>query len=59
MGYGKPAYNRGQKANPAAYQDGKFASVFNKNVVNWVTPSSTSVSASGNYTISTTSTNFK
>ena len=39
---------------PAAFQDGKFASVFNKNVVNWVTPSSTSVSASGNYTISTT-----
>jgi len=39
---------------PAAYQDGKFATVFNKNVVNWVTPSTTSVSASGNYTIATT-----
>ena len=39
---------------PAAFQDGKFASVFNKNVVNWTSESLTSVSASGQYKISTT-----
>ena len=39
---------------PAAFQDGKFASVFSKNLVNWTGVSLTSVSASGTYSISTT-----
>jgi len=39
---------------PAAFQDGKFASVFSKNLVNWTAQSLTSVSSSGTYTINTT-----
>ena len=39
---------------PAAFQDGKFASVFSKNLVNWTGISLTSVSSSGTYTIDTT-----
>ena len=39
---------------PSAFQDGKFASVFSKNLVNWTDQSLTSVSSSGTYTINTT-----
>jgi len=39
---------------PAAFQDGKFASIFSKNLVNWTTETLTSVSSSGQYTIDTT-----
>ena len=39
---------------PAAFQDGKFAAVFSKNLVNWTAQSLTSVSSSGQYTIDTT-----
>ena len=39
---------------PAAFQDGKFATVFSKNLVNWTAQSLTSVSSSGTYTINTT-----
>ena len=39
---------------PAAFQDGKFASVFSKNLVNWTAQSLSSVSSSGQYKIDTT-----
>lgn len=39
---------------PAAFQDGKFASVFSKNLVNWTAQTLTSVSSSGQYKINTT-----
>jgi len=39
---------------PAAFQDGKFATVFSKNLVDWTSELLTSVSASGQYKISTT-----
>jgi len=39
---------------PSAFQDGKFASVFQKNLVNWTAQSLTSVSSSGQYKIDTT-----
>ena len=39
---------------PAAFQDGKFASVHSQNLVNWTTETLTSVSASGQYEIDTT-----
>jgi len=39
---------------PAAFQDGKFVSVFSKNLVNWTAQSLSSVSASGQYKIDTT-----
>ena len=39
---------------PAAFQDGKFASVHSQNLVNWTTEALTSVSASGQYKIDTT-----
>lgn len=39
---------------PAAFQDGKFVSVFQKNLVNWTAQSLTSVSSSGQYKIDTT-----
>ena len=39
---------------PAAFQDGKFASVHSQNLLDWTTETLTSVSASGQYKISTT-----
>ncbi len=39
---------------PAAFQDGKFVSVFSENIMGWTTEANTSVSASGTYILDTT-----